>query len=81
MAKAAVCVPAPAKYPLDVFKLPPVVQLEPSYSSVAFVAPGAIPPKANATVCEAPAPAKYFLAVLIAPPDVQLVPPYSSVAV
>jgi hypothetical protein len=38
-AKAAVCVPAPAKYLLAVFKLTgDVVQVDPSYSSVAATA-------------------------------------------
>ena len=33
--KPAVCIPAPAKISLPVFKLPPAVQVDPSYSSVA----------------------------------------------
>ena len=36
-AKPAVCVPAPAILLLAVFKFPPAVQLDPLYSSVAFV--------------------------------------------
>jgi hypothetical protein len=50
-ATAEVCVPAPAKYDLAVFK--PVglfAQLVPSYSSVAAVIPGPWPPKAKAAV-------------------------------
>jgi hypothetical protein len=46
-----------------VFKGLDVVQLVPSYSSVAPVGVVSIPPKANAAVC-IPAPAKYYLAVL-----------------
>jgi hypothetical protein len=34
-AKAAVCIPAPAKYPLAVFKVIYDVQVDPLYSSVA----------------------------------------------
>ena len=64
--------PAPAKYPLESFKLPgEVVQEDPLYSSVAFRNPGgALPPKARAAVL-VPAPAKYLLPVLKAPPFVQ----------
>jgi hypothetical protein len=53
-ASPAVCVPAPAKPFLAVFKLPGlVVQVDPSYSSVAFDCPGtegANPPKPNPAV-------------------------------
>jgi hypothetical protein len=52
----------------------------PSYTSVAPVDAGGLPPKANAAVC-VPAPAKKFLAVFKLPGDVvQEVPSYSSVA-
>jgi hypothetical protein len=49
--KAAVCVPAPDRESLAVFKLPGLdVQLFPSYSSVAPVTDGPLPPKAKAAV-------------------------------
>jgi hypothetical protein len=69
------------KYLLAVFKLPGlVVQLFPSYSSVAAVTGGLIsPPKAKAAVC-VPQPAIYTLAVFIEFTDVQAEPSYSSVA-
>ena len=56
-AKAAVCVPQPAKVLLPVFK--PVgfdVQVAPLYSSVAVVGAAIKPPKPKAAVC-VPAPA------------------------
>jgi hypothetical protein len=43
-------VPAPAKEFLAVFKFPPPVQVEPSYSSVTFVTVVDKPPKLNAAV-------------------------------
>jgi hypothetical protein len=56
----------PAKYLLPVLKLATVVQLEPSYSSVAVVRPEGgepgLPPKAKAAVW-IPAPVKPLLAV------------------
>jgi len=49
-AKAAVCVPQPAKSDLAVFKVPPAaVQLVPSYASVAAEILGP-PPKAKPAV-------------------------------
>ena len=50
LAKPAVCVPAPVKFVLVVFKLPPAVQLEPSYSPVTFVSGGFCPPNINPAV-------------------------------
>jgi hypothetical protein len=51
-AKAAVCVPQPAKRYLAVFKFVGLdVQVDPSYSSVAPVTGGTVPPKAKAAVC------------------------------
>jgi hypothetical protein len=48
--KLHVCVPAPAKFSLAVFKLPgEVAQIEPLYSSVAPVI-GVFPPNAKAAV-------------------------------
>jgi hypothetical protein len=63
--KAEVCVPpAPAPLPLAVFKLAgEVVQLVPSYSSVAPVTAVLCPPKAKAAVC-VPAPPNLFLLYL-----------------
>ena len=62
------------------FKFPPAVQAEPSYSSVAFVGPGpGFPPVANAAVC-IPAPAAPDLPVAKFPPAVQVDPSYSSAA-
>ena len=62
------------------FKLPGLVaQLVPSYSSVAAVVGGVIPPKANAAVC-IPAAPEYCLAVFKELLFVQEVPLYSSVA-
>ena len=60
------------------FRLPPAVQAEPSYSSVAFVDGGIRPPIAKAAFCS-PAPAKLLLAVPKFPPGDQLNPLYSSV--
>jgi hypothetical protein len=63
-----------------VFKLPgEVVQVEPSYSSVAPVLGGRLPPKAKAAVC-VPQPAKALLTVFKLVTDVQVDPSYSSVA-
>ena len=50
VASPAVCNPAPASLCLAVFKVPPVVQDVPLYSSVAFDGEGASPPKAKAAV-------------------------------
>jgi hypothetical protein len=74
-------VPASPKAYLAVPKLPgDVVQVEPSYSSVAPVTDGP-PPKAKAAVC-IPAPAKASLAVFKPVGfEVQVEPSYSSVAV
>ena len=47
-AKAAFCVPAPAKECLAVIKAPPAVQVEPSYVSVHATTVGVNPPKATA---------------------------------
>jgi hypothetical protein len=61
-----------------VFKGPPAVQVEPSYSSVAPVRVGGVtPPNANPAVC-VPAPPKVLLAVVKVPPAVQAEPSYSS---
>ena len=51
-ANPAVCVPVPPKEPLAVFKFPPAVQAEPSYSSVTAVKAGTdvIPPNAKPAV-------------------------------
>jgi hypothetical protein len=51
----------------------------PSYSSVAAVKGGTVPPKAKAAVC-VPVPAKASLAVFKGLELVQLLPSYSSVA-
>jgi hypothetical protein len=66
-----------------VFKLPgEVIQVDPSYSSVApvFPIPGIAPPNAKPAVC-VPAPAKAYLAVFKPVGlDAQVEPSYSSVA-
>jgi hypothetical protein len=49
-AKAAVCIPAPPKTFLAVFKVPPAVQDVPSYSSVTSGRYQSEPPKAKAAV-------------------------------
>jgi hypothetical protein len=73
-AKAAVCVPAPAKPFLPVIIALLEDQDDPLYTSVqVHRGPEAPPPNAKAAVC-VPAPAKPFLAVIIAPPAVQDVP-------
>jgi hypothetical protein len=57
-AKAAVCIPVPAKLSLTVFKLPgDVAQDVPLYSSVAPILTVVRPPNANPAVC-VPAPDK-----------------------
>jgi hypothetical protein len=64
-AKAAVCIPAPAKACLAVFK--PVgfeVQVEPSYSSVAVVTEVEYYLQKLKLLFECPQPAKYFLLYL-----------------
>ena len=59
-------------------KAPPLVQLDPSYSSVAVVLPGgAYPPNITPAV-KTPEEPKFLLAVVTFPPDVQLDPSYSS---
>jgi hypothetical protein len=82
-AKAAVCVPAPAKYSLAVFKLPLLdVQLLPSYSSVAPVAPpGGYNHQKLMLLFEFLHLLKLNLAVFkVGLTVVQVVPSYSSVA-
>ena len=59
------------------FIVPPAVQADPSYSSVAPTT--GLPPKPTAAVCN-PAPAKPNLAVPKFPPAVQVDQSYSSVA-
>ncbi len=71
--------PAPAEANLETIKLPPAVQVEPSYSSVHDTTDGGrTPPIASAAFC-VPAPAKSYLAVDKAPPADHEVPLYSSV--
>ena len=66
-AKAASCVPAPAKSYLAVDKAPPADHESPLYSSVHDEKPASTPPKASAAFC-VPAPAKLRLAIIKAPP-------------
>ena len=67
--KAAVCIPDPPICSIALAKAPPVVQEEPSYSSVALVKGPASPPKASPAVC-VPHPLKISLPVFKAPPPV-----------
>ena len=81
-AKAAVCVPAPDKPPLAVFKLPVDVQLVPSYLNefAVSVKTGFMYPPKPKPADSIPTPAAPTLAVGTPVTDVQLDPLYSSTA-
>jgi hypothetical protein len=76
-AKAAFCVPAPAKPDLPVIKAPPADQEVPLYASVQDTVAGVEPPNAKDAFC-VPAPAKLNLAVIKAVLVAQEVPLYAS---
>jgi len=80
MHNADVCIPELPEPCLPVFKVPPSVQDEPSYSSARLTrGDGGCPPKTSPAV-NVPAPPIILLAVPRFPPAVQSVPSYSSVA-